>query len=272
MLQRTLADLQGRQARLVRTLEERDDPGGTLFAQVARRLGELDHEQQAKLAELRALVARRPEADAQAVDLLELLPKLTPERLAVAPEPLLRTLFERFQLQVRYHKSLNRATVRVALSDDSLDGLLASVGEIEGGAARQDAAVSSTAAVSLAGGAPRRNRTGDPILTIDAPVVHDAMLHPTSPHNRAGGKALPRVGTWGSVRMRVAQFLANFWQGRLRSRRCAVVLAPTPTPSSRQPSTTSHWHLRCIALLGRFRVERRASGEASSVMARRKAG
>jgi hypothetical protein len=25
----------------------------------------------------------------------------------------------------------------------------------------------------------RRNRTGDPILTIDAPVVHDAMQHPT---------------------------------------------------------------------------------------------
>jgi hypothetical protein len=60
------------------------------------------------------------------------------------------------------------------------------------------------------------------------------------------------VGTWGSVRMRVAQFLANFWQGRLRSRRCAVVLAPTPTPSSRQPSTTSHWHLRCIALLNDY--------------------
>jgi hypothetical protein len=28
----------GRQARLVRTLEERDDPGGTLFEQIARRL------------------------------------------------------------------------------------------------------------------------------------------------------------------------------------------------------------------------------------------
>jgi hypothetical protein len=34
---------------------------------------------------------------------LELLPVLTPERLAAAPEPLLRALFERFQLQVRYH-------------------------------------------------------------------------------------------------------------------------------------------------------------------------
>ena len=129
--------------RLVRTLEERDDPGGALFEQIARRLGELDRDQQTKLAELRAVLGQRPDADEQAVDLLELLPLLTPERLAAAPESLLRTLFERFQLQVRYHKPQNRATIRVALSDDSLDGLLASLGDIEGGAARQDPAVSS---------------------------------------------------------------------------------------------------------------------------------
>jgi hypothetical protein len=79
------------------------------------------------------------------VDLLELLPLLTPERLAAAPEPLLRTLFERFQLQVCYHKPQNRATIRVALSDDSLDGLLASLGDIEGGAAQRDLPVSSAA-------------------------------------------------------------------------------------------------------------------------------
>jgi len=144
-LQRTVADLQGRQARLVRTLEERDDPGGTLFEQIARRLGDLHREQQTKLVELRAVVAERPGADAQSVDLLELLPLLTSERLAAAPEPLLRTLFERFQLQVRYHKPQKRAIIRVALSDDSLDGLLASVDDIESGAARQDPAVSSAA-------------------------------------------------------------------------------------------------------------------------------
>jgi hypothetical protein len=126
-----------------------------LFEQIARRLDELDREQQTKLAELRALVSQRPEAAAQAVELLDLLPLLTAERLAAAPEPLLRALFERFQLQVRYHKPQNRATVRVALSDDSLDGLLASVDGIEAGAARQDPAILSAGAVSLAGGAPR---------------------------------------------------------------------------------------------------------------------
>jgi len=60
---------------------------------------------------------------------------------------------------------------------------------------------------------PRRNRTSDPIHAIDAREVHDAMQHLTSPYNCADGKALPRVGTWGSVRMRVAWFLANLWQG-----------------------------------------------------------
>ena len=35
-------------------------------------------------------------------------------------------------------------------------------------------------------GAPRRNRTGDPILTIDAPQVHEATHHLMCPHNRAG--------------------------------------------------------------------------------------
>jgi hypothetical protein len=36
------------------------------------------------------------------------------------------------------------------------------------------------------GEAPRRNRTGDPILTIDAPTVHDAMQHLPYPYKRPG--------------------------------------------------------------------------------------
>lgn len=154
-LQRTVADLQGRQACLVRTLEERDDPDGALFEQIARRLGELDREQKTKLAELRAVLGQRPDAHEQAVDLLELLPLLTPERLAAAPEPLLRALFERFQLQVRYHKPQNRATVRVALSDDSLDGLLASLDDLEGGTAQQGLAASTVVSAGYWG---RRHR------------------------------------------------------------------------------------------------------------------
>jgi hypothetical protein len=41
---------------------------------------EVDREQQTKLAELRAVLAQQPDADEEAVDLLELLPLLTPDR------------------------------------------------------------------------------------------------------------------------------------------------------------------------------------------------
>jgi hypothetical protein len=40
----------------------------------------------------------------------------------------------------------------------------------------------------VCGGAPRPERTGDPILTIDAPVLHNAVLHLTSQHDRAGDR------------------------------------------------------------------------------------
>ena len=167
-LQRAVADLQGRQARLVRTIEERDDPGGALFEQIARRLGELDGEQQTRLAELRAVLGQRPDADEQAVDLLELLPLLTPERLAAAPESLLRTLFERFQLQVRYHKPQNRATVRVALSDDSLHGLLTSLDDLESGAAPRPAGLVRRRACDRLGG-----RSGPSGQLVEARAVRD---------------------------------------------------------------------------------------------------
>jgi len=196
-LHRTLADLQGRQVRLVRTLEERDDPGGTLFEQIARRLGELDREQQAKLAELRAVVAERPDADAQSVDLLELLPLLTSDRLAAAPEPLLRTLFERFQLQVRYHKPLNRATVRVALSDDSLDGLLASVDDINGGEARQAPAISSAERFPLLVEPPAGIEPATPSL----PWIHPRRM---GPHETARFLTDRQVRTGSWVRPRDA--------------------------------------------------------------------
>ena len=59
-----------------------------------------------------------------------------------------------------------------------------------------------------------RTSTPDPLHAIDARGVHVAMRHLTYPRNRAGGKALPRVGSWGGVRLRVAQFLANLWHAR----------------------------------------------------------
>src|SRR5512132_2240215 len=44
-------------------------------------------------------------------------------------------------------------------------------------------------------GAPRRNRTGDTSLTIDAPVVRDTLRHSTYPHDCAGQTCGRGLGT-----------------------------------------------------------------------------
>jgi hypothetical protein len=43
-------------------------------------------------------------------------------------------------------------------------------------------------------GAPRRNRTGDPILTMDARVVHNSMLHLAYQRDRAGVRRCRGLG------------------------------------------------------------------------------
>ncbi len=45
-----------------------------------------------------------------------------------------------------------------------------------------------------------------------------------------------RVGSWGETRLRVAQFLANLWQGPVRSAVAMGRLAPPRT----SPNPTSH--------------------------------
>ena len=139
-LQRNIADLQGRQARLVRTLEERDYPGGTFFEQIAQRLGDLDREQQPNWPSCGPWSpnGRRPMRSRWSC---WICPCSRPSGRLRRPNRCCAPMFERFQLQVRYHKPQKRATVRVALSDDSLDGLLASVGDLEGGAPRQGPAI-----------------------------------------------------------------------------------------------------------------------------------
>jgi hypothetical protein len=57
-------------------------------------------------------------------------------------------------------------------------------------------------------------------LTIDVRVVHVAAHHLTYPRNRAGERRCAGLGRGGDVRLRVAQFLANLWQGALHGRLC----------------------------------------------------
>jgi hypothetical protein len=56
---------------------------------------------------------------------------------------------------------------------------------------------------------------------------------------------LPRVGWWGDARLRVAQFLANIWQGPARQPMAMDAGAIVRSPA------TSDWHLSCVAVLRR---------------------
>src|SRR5712692_10063828 len=67
-------EIDRRQARLVQTLETRDDPDGSVFARVRERLAELEHERRAKLDELGGLEQSRPADQCQEPRLLDDLP------------------------------------------------------------------------------------------------------------------------------------------------------------------------------------------------------
>jgi DNA invertase Pin-like site-specific DNA recombinase len=127
-LQRAIDDLDARMRRLVRTLELDqaldDSDGRATFAHVRQRLGELQRQRDAKAGALAAAddQAQRPEVDA--VELLDALPASAGE-LGGVPEPLLRQLFTAFQLEVRYDKHTNTATLQVTLHEDRLEDLRA---------------------------------------------------------------------------------------------------------------------------------------------------
>jgi site-specific DNA recombinase len=119
---RALGDIEARQNRLVRSLESNDDPDGLVFGRVRDRLGELEAQRQAKLAELAALESDRGRSTSDDVNLLDELPVLDIDLLD-APDEHLRALFEGFRLEVRYDRRDNHAVVRVTLADDSIDTL-----------------------------------------------------------------------------------------------------------------------------------------------------
>ena len=91
-----MADLDRRRARLVKQLEEQDDPDGTLFHAVRERLSEIAAERERKLARLTE-VSTPLASDADAVDLLEALPAADADGLRGASDDLLRRLFDAFR-------------------------------------------------------------------------------------------------------------------------------------------------------------------------------
>jgi hypothetical protein len=74
---------------------------------------------------------------------------------------------------------------------------------------------------------------------------------------------LPRAGWWGDARLCVAQFLANLWQGP-----CMAVYGTSVGAIVRQPRPQATGTSGALLSSDDYGVERRANGEASSVMAR----
>jgi hypothetical protein len=133
-LQRTIDDLDARARRLVRALElntvlDSDSGAGAAFAEVRGRLAQLQRQRQGAARDLAALDDRQQPADTGAVELLDALP-VGIVALQGAPEPTLRRLFAAFQLQLRYDKHANWATLRITLQEDRLDELRAVAGAI----------------------------------------------------------------------------------------------------------------------------------------------
>jgi hypothetical protein len=106
---------------------------------------------------------------------------------------------------------------------------------------------------------PGRNRTGDPILTIDARGVHNAAQHLMCPHDCADqrrGRG-PRIAAWGYVRLCVAQFLAYLWHAIH-----ATGAAQTSRPFSMNRSASPE---RSVAGAARGDPQRRGSSGVAGV-------
>jgi DNA invertase Pin-like site-specific DNA recombinase len=119
-LRRALADNAKRQDRLVRSLEERDDPTGALADRVNNRLAELEAERGQTIAKLDALETATMSGTVQDIDLLDMLPTLT-ARVASLPEELQRELYDVFHLTIRYNRRTHQATIQVDISGDTVE-------------------------------------------------------------------------------------------------------------------------------------------------------
>ncbi|HEX4100661.1 MAG TPA: recombinase family protein [Pseudonocardiaceae bacterium] len=114
-VRRTIDDLELRQERLLRTLEERDDPTGAVFDRLQQRLTSLASDHRTKLAELSQLQNAAQARPVNAVDLIQYLPETTLD-LADMPHHLLRQLCDAFTLRVTYNKHTHQADFNVDIA------------------------------------------------------------------------------------------------------------------------------------------------------------
>jgi len=134
-LQQAISDIERRKRALVTELESQpvtgDPDADREYRQaIQRRFTELVAEHRAKTAELARLAEHpaQPEAEGDP-GLLQALPQI-PLRLADLPEPLQRSLYDAFQLQVRYHRPRHEVTIRATIRAETLDSISRTVSQI----------------------------------------------------------------------------------------------------------------------------------------------
>ncbi|NIL39789.1 recombinase family protein [Salinispora arenicola] len=114
VLQRTLDDITTRRRRLLRVIEENDDPDGTVFAEISERRAQLDRDREAKAAELAHLEETMP-ADPGSADILAALPEME-VKLSLLPTDRLRRLLDAFAVQIHHDVRTNQVAFRATVS------------------------------------------------------------------------------------------------------------------------------------------------------------
>ncbi|MEU1808418.1 recombinase family protein [Micromonospora aurantiaca (nom. illeg.)] len=126
-VRRAVADADARLGRLTTILEERDDPDGSVFDRVNRRMAELEQQKALRQAELTHLVKNAPAAAPGPVELLDALPTME-IRLEDLPADRLHHLLNAFMVQIHYDRRGHRATYRAQISADAIPDLTAATG------------------------------------------------------------------------------------------------------------------------------------------------
>ena len=123
-IKKSIADLDARKKRLIRTLEvtgdDDEEPDQELIQDIKNRRAEIKAERAKLAAELETLEEQIN--DQQNPDLLRLLPVGACD-LDALPEDLARKLFEALRLEIHYNKADNTAVCRITLSGETLPAL-----------------------------------------------------------------------------------------------------------------------------------------------------
>ncbi|WP_165970464.1 recombinase family protein [Actinomadura sp. 6K520] len=128
-LQKTIDDLTRRRDRLIARFDQLDEDNIDLDPETEReltrqlqiRFAELETQRRTKLAELHTQDAEPPPNEHH-TELLDRLPHLQ-AHLAELPEHLQRHLYDAFHLQIRYHPNEHAITIRITISDDTVETL-----------------------------------------------------------------------------------------------------------------------------------------------------